>query len=371
MDRRCGGRIVQRGSLKPIKNRRGVNVWRAQWREGGRGKTRILGRVLDINRADARLMLDRILAPLNATESHRKSSGVTVREFTENEYLTTKSRVWKTSTRMTTEQIIRDHILEAIGERLLPDVPRQDLQALVDRKAADGSSKSLVDHIRWQLVALFRMAKADGIILIDPAEGLVPSRVDRQIDKRTTTKEAIVRAQMVLDIRERLIFRLEVCEGVRPGEIVGLQVGDIANDVVHVQRRVYRGVVDTPKSKQSRREIPLTAITAALWVQYRDLLRNAAANAWVFPSENGSTPISYSNVYRRRIQPRLKLVGLGDLNAQVLRRTWVTEFSKDESDPRVRAAIGGHSVDVHTNEYYQPDLKTKRQAMDRLGKRLQ
>lgn len=362
---------MQRGSLKQVKNRRGVNVWRAQWREAGRGKTRILGRVLDINRAEARLMLDRILAPLGVSESRRKSSGVTVRDFAENEYLTTKSRSWKTSTRITTEQIVRDHILSPLGDKLLHEVSRQDLQALVDSKAAAGLSASVVDHIRWQLVALFRMAQSDGIILIDPAKGIVRPRIDRQVDKRTTTRDAIVKAQMVLDIRERFIFRLAVCEGMRPGEIVGLQVGDIVDDVVHVRRRIYRGIVDTPKSKRSTREIPLTAISSALWIQYRELLMNGAADAWVFPSENDKTPISYSNVYRRQIQPALTLAELGHLNAQILRRTWVTEFSKDESDPRVRAAIGGHSVDVNVNEYYQPDLKTKRQAMDRLGKRLQ
>ena len=36
---------MQRGSLKVIKNRHGVKVWRLQWRENGRGRTRILGTV--------------------------------------------------------------------------------------------------------------------------------------------------------------------------------------------------------------------------------------------------------------------------------------------------------------------------------------
>ena len=69
----------------------------------------------------------------------------------------------------------------------------------------------------------------------------------------------------------------------------------------------------------------------------------------MFPSEAGNTPLSYSNVFRRRMQPALASVGLGKVNFQVLRRTWVTEFSVAEKDPCVRAQLGGHSVDVHEN----------------------
>ncbi len=55
------------------------------------------------------------------------------------------------------------------------------------------------------------------------------------------------------------------------------------------------------------------------------------------------------------IQPALEKVGLGHVNFQILRRSWVTEFSQVESDAHVRAQIAGHSVDVHENEYRQKE----------------
>ena len=55
---------MQAGSLKRIRHR-GLNVWRAQWREDGRGRTRILGRCSEMNRADARAELVRIMATVN------------------------------------------------------------------------------------------------------------------------------------------------------------------------------------------------------------------------------------------------------------------------------------------------------------------
>jgi integrase len=105
--------------------------------------------------------------------------------------------------------------------------------------------------------------------------------------------------------------------------------------------------------------------------QWLDLLLNRSVDAWLFPSEAGATPLSYSNVYRRRIQPALTPLGLATVNFQVLRRTWVTEFSQVESDPNVRAQLAGHSVDVHENEYRQTQPAVLKRAMRKLDKRLQ
>lgn len=158
----------------------------------------------------------------------------------------------------------------------------------------------------------------------------------------------------------------------RPGEITGLQVGDFRPDgMIHIERRIYRGDLDTPKSSRSRRPIPPTKATRALLEQWLELLPNRNPSAWLFPSETGKTPLSYSNVYRRNIQPGLRQVGLGDVNFQVLRRTWVTEFGEAEHDPHVRAQLAGHGVDVHENEYRQSQPAVLKRAMRKLEKRLQ
>jgi integrase len=361
---------VQRGSLKVVKDRHGVKVWRLQWRENGRGRTRILGRYADLSRSEADAERKKILAPLNSKEESA-GTAVTLRRYVEDEYLTVKSRVWKNSTRATTDQIIGTHILQELGTRALTLITRKELQAHLDAKAASDLSSSVVGHIRWQLVAIFKMALGDGIITINPTDGLVTPNCKSSGEKRIITVENMRRAQMVLDIRERLIFRLAVCEGMRPGEILGLQIGDFHDGMIHVERRIYRGKVDVPKSRRSRRPIPPTQTTRALLSRWLELLQDRTPAAWLFPSEAGSTPLSYSNIYRRQIQPALETLGLGNVNFQVLRRTWVTEFSEAERDPNVRAQLAGHSVDVHENEYRQAQPAVLKRAMKKLDKRLQ
>jgi integrase len=237
--------------------------------------------------------------------------------------------------------------------------------------AHSGLSFSVVARVRWQLRAIFRMAKSDGLIAIEPAEALVTPVPKTAMDKRVIGPAEIIRAQMVHELRERLILRLAVCEGMRPGEIVGLQFGDVRADSIHVERRVYRGKVDTPKSARSRRLIPPTPATRELLATYVAMLGEKRPDEWLFASENGKTPLSYANVYRRRIQPALEKVGLGHVTFQILRRSWVTEYGQVEDDPHVRAKIAGHSVDVHENEYRQGKIEAMQLSMDKLGKRLQ
>src|SRR5579875_3794171 len=47
-----------------------------------------------------------------------------------------------------------------------------------------------------------------------------------------------------------LITRLATCEGMRPGEILAVRIGDVdlAEDCVWIRRRVYRGKLGDPKN---------------------------------------------------------------------------------------------------------------------------
>jgi len=136
------------------------------------------------------------------------------------------------------------------------------------------------------------MAKGDAIVKLNPTDGLVMPRCRRAVDKRIITIEDILRAQMVLELRERLMFRLAVFEGMRPGEITGLQIVDLHSDgMFHVERRVYWGLIDEPKSWRSRRKIPATDATRDLWKRWVELLIDQHPEAWLFPSEGGDTQL--------------------------------------------------------------------------------
>src|SRR5262249_4100607 len=128
--------------------------------------------------------------------------------------------------------------------------------------------------------------------------------------KLVLTAEDIQKALQVLPIRERLIFRLATVEGMRPGEILGLQLQDICPQSVRVARRLYRGDVDSPKTGRGR-GVALSPATRALLADWIALLIDQRQHAWVFQSENVSSPLMRDNVQRRFLQPKLAKTGLG------------------------------------------------------------
>jgi integrase len=52
--------------------------------------------------------------------------------------------------------------------------------------------------------------------------------------------------------KERLIARLAIFEGLRPGEILALRWGSFDGEAMRIRERVYEGKIDTPKSGKQR-----------------------------------------------------------------------------------------------------------------------
>ncbi len=165
----------------------------------------------------------------------------------------------------------------------------------------------------------------------------------------------------VLEPREQLIVRLATWEGMRPGEILGLQVGDVGSESISVRRRVYRGNVDSPKTTRSIREVALTNGTARLVSKWIDTLQNRQPKAWLFPSEAQVTPLSRDNLWRQ-----LEEIGLESATFQVMRRTFATLSKQVGVDAHTRSAQMGNTVDVNENEYAFSRLEDKLAAVRKL-----
>ncbi len=354
------------GSLQKVKHG-GQLVWRVQWRENGKGRTRIVGTVREMSRAQAEAARRAIVEPLNAGKPTR-AAGVTVEAYVRDEYLA--SRDWKLSTEGTTTDIIERYILKPIGKRLLAEVTRAELQGLLN-DIIGRAGKSIIDRVRFQLKAIYKLGQADGRVVVNPAGALhTPRAAEKRVAPEIGDREAVAKAIMVLPVRERLFLALASWRGIRPGEIAALKVGDIRDGVIHVTRRVYRGVVDSPKTEKGTREIPVESL-AHLLNEHLAMLPDNSPEAWLFPSENGKTPISASNLYRRRLKPVLEAAGLKRFNFQAMRATFNTLYAESEPDARVRADVMGHNVDVNEQDYRQTSKPQRGESIRKLDGKLQ
>jgi integrase len=239
-----------------LKKQRGN--WLGQWWVDGKRASKTLGFVKDMTKGQAREAVARIVAGENAKRD--ASRAWKFGEFVEQVYFPYYSRKWKHSTRGTNLSRISFHLVSALGDRELSAFRRDELQDLLDLKAKrDGLSFSVVAHLRFDLSQVFEMAVAEGRIQRNPARLLFTPREAAKPVRRVMTIKEVQLCFSVLDPRERLIAKLAVLAGMRPGEIFGLKWPRLTATYADIRQRVYRNVVDTPKPRRPPENRPYVA----------------------------------------------------------------------------------------------------------------
>lgn len=98
-------------------------------------------------------------------------------------------------------------------------------------------------------------------------------------EKRVLAKEDIKKALEVLGLRERLMFRMALFDGMRPGEILAIRLGKIADDSSLIDRRVHRGTMDAPKGRKSKRTSRVVALSPGTKEDLRDWRKRFAGRS--------------------------------------------------------------------------------------------
>lgn len=350
----------QHGNLRKVNGK-----WIAQWWDDGHRRKQTLGSVSKMSKAQAQTELDAILAPING-RACAPSASAKLGEFVTNTYLPFYRRKWKRSSAMTNEGRLRVYLLSAFSERTLGSFNRDELQSFLDDKAAAGLSFSTVAHLRWDLRQIFRMASTEGHLLRSPAELLFVPRDAKRPERPVMNREEVQRCFSVLELRERLIVKLALLAGMRPGEIFGLKWEHLSETHADIRQRVYRGLIDSPKTSHSIRKAALSEGLLGELRAWKSISRETSSDAWVFPSETGKTPLGRDSVWRWHIGPRFRTAGLDWVNFHVMRRTHATLMNEIHDDPKLVADQLGHTVDVNQNVYTRTSVARRKEAVDEL-----
>jgi integrase len=344
-----------RGSIQRV-----GKSWVGQYRdEKGQRRNKVLGDVSQMGKREAGDALYDIVKSLRV---HQDSC--TFGDFVRGVYLPHYRRKWKVSTISTNEDRLRRHLLSEFGRCPVDSLTRDLLEDFLERQASAGLSFSTVDHLRWDLRQIFGLAVEDGLLKGNPAGSLFTPKTARRNPKPVMEGHHVQLLLSALGMRELIVIRLVLFEGLRPGEVLALQWGDIGPDRISISRRVYRGKLDSPKSHR-RSEVPaaVSSGTRQLLDQWKLISPDTSCEGWIFPSENLRTPISRDNLWRRDIAPILKSLGLGWVNFHVLRRTSQTLQHRLKTDPKVVSDQLGHGLGVGLNEYTQTSVEDRSKAL--------
>ncbi len=355
-----------RHSTGGVRKQRGR--WIGMWYADGKRKSRVVGSTRDMTKGEAREAVAKITAAERAKRETERAWKFG--EFVEQIYFPYYSRKWKDSTRENNVNRVSVHLVAAFRERELSNFRRDELQDLLDTKARqDELSFSVVDHLRWDMKQVFDMAVAEGQIVRNPALLLFTPREAKKPERRVMTMKEVQTAFAVLALRERLIAKLAVIAGMRPGEIFALTWGRLTATYADVRQRVYRGMIDTPKTDNSMRKAALSEGLLAEIERWRMMAVDTRDDAWVFPSER-LTPLSKDNCWRRSMEPALAKAGLGWANFLVMRRTHATLMKALGADGKLVADQLGHTLDVNQNVYTQSPVESRLAIVNQLEKSL-
>jgi len=346
---------------------------------GGQRKSKTLGAVAQLTKTHAQAQLDALVRPVN---ERRGMTQYTFGIFVTDVVFPWKRRHWKHSTRTSSENEITRILLPRFRNMPLSEFTRSMLQDFLDdlastprvstRERDNGRlpAWSIVAHCRWHLKMIFDIAVNEGLLNRNPAALLqIPNAPAKE--RRILTIEQARVLFTAFPLRERLILKLCGILGLRPGEAIALQWGDLAPNGLHIKRRVYRGIIDTPKSAKGVRIAALSTGVQDDLNTWRALSPNTTPDAWMFASENKNAPLWATNLWFDHVRPTLDTLGLSWVNYQVLRRSAASLMNQLGIEGKTVSDQLGHHLDVSQNIYTQAGIQQQTNAVNRLDDALQ
>lgn len=264
-----------------------------------------------------------------------------------------------------------------------PLVARQTLltlQDILERLPVDLAEGSL-SMCRTVLKLAFAQAVVWRIRHDNPAAGLkIPRRERDDPERRIISPDQA--AQLLRALSEErlgLAIALTYAIAARPGEVcalrredVDLERGTVTITATHNPGPGGGVVRERPKSRRGVRTLPLPADIRP-WVARqiaRSLNERAAMGAeWTAPDEgllfvreSDGGRLHAGGLYHTA-RTIAEAAGLGNVTPRILRRSMLSTLGASGVDPKVRAAIGGHTTTVTEKHYREVDQAEIDRAM--------
>ncbi|HAY30186.1 tyrosine-type recombinase/integrase [Alistipes sp.] len=290
-----------------------------------------------------------------------------------------KKQYVKRSTFSAYTLLIENHILPSFGEMVL--VEEQDVQAFVFRKLDEGLSQKTIKDILIVLKMILRFGVKNQMIEYRQIDIKFPTERDKHsidILSRSRQRQIMEYVQSHFTFKNLGIY-LCLSSGMRIGEICALTWDDldIENGVIHVRKTIQRiyiveadrkhteVILDTPKTKNSIREIPMTK---NLQKMIRPIKKVVNENFYVLTNDPTPTePRTYRNYYRQFMQS----LGLPAMKFHGLRHSFATRCIESKCDYKTVSVLLGHSnISTTLNLYVHPNMEQKRHCIDQMCKML-
>lgn len=240
----------------------------------------------------AQRRMDHVLARINGLD-YRAGRIATFAEFVERwkvEVLINQ----KPSSKRAVNSHLKRHIVPQLGMLRLEQFGVESQQTFITYLLNRGVSRKTVLNILGTLSSILSTARDWGYTCeqIDVSKLHLPPRGDRH-EAPHFTAEQLRRILALAEEPWHTLFALLAMTGLRAGEGLGLQVGDIDFDrrTLTVRRSAWYGKVQTTKTGASATVLPLPASLAAI-LKAHIATTDGKPNTFLFTTRNGRPPSS-------------------------------------------------------------------------------
>ena len=290
-----------------------------------------------------------------------------------------KQRYVKQSTYAAYALVLENHIMPAFGD--CEALSEKLVQEFVLQKLDGGLGIKTVKDMLIVLRMVMKFGVKNGWMNYQEWDIKYPT-VESNKDIEVLT---VADHKKILDfIKQNFTFRnlgiyISLTTGLRIGEICGLKWSDINTDkgtitVNHTIERIYiidgeckhtELVVNTPKTKNSCREIPMNKELLAMVKPLKKVINEGF---YVLTNEEKPTePRTYRNYYHRLMKrldiPRMKYHGL--------RHSFATRCIESNCDYKTVSVLLGHAnITTTLNLYVHPNMEQKKRCITQMLKYL-
>lgn len=291
----------------------------------------------------AEALLSTVLEQVNAGTYGVDFERLTFPELCE-QFLVNKKSSVKSLTWEDYERNIRNHLVPLFGDILITEIRPSDVQKMIPYLEGKGLSSASAGKALRYLKAILRYAYSLDLINSDPTKPIRAPRIVRQEVDFLSPKETrdLLKAA---DEDMRAILATACYAGLRQGEILALRWKDVDFDehrIRVVRTYHYSHGFSEPKTKSSRRAVPIPSTLVSILENYCALRGEHDPDSLVFVNQSGK-PIDRRNLVRRNFNKTLKAAALRHIRFHDLRHTYASLAIASGMDPKALQQAMGHS----------------------------
>ena len=269
----------------------------------------------------------------------------------------------KPSTYRSYKRAVDSHLVPEFGDRPLHLLKREDVKRLIAKLSGTGKAKGTIKNCLVPLKAAYNVAIEDGLVTLNPASRLgrlLKGQGDRRQHIKPLTREEVITLLAKAETQYSVLYPILLCAvraGLRMGELIGLQWGDVDfhGGFVEVRRAVVMEQETSTKSHKIRRVEMSPQLQAVLkrLKEVRELESMAHGKnqePWVFLSPEGK--LWDERNLRRGWYRCLEKSEIRKVRFHDLRHTYVSLLIDQGAHPKyIQEQVGHSGIQVTMDTY--------------------